>query len=161
MNDREVPDESERMEAERYVLEKELTRPRTNCFTLLKYFFIFITSVTGCCTLFFFFLRNLFPRVADFIQTSVERRPVAVFMSLFALFFAIGFILVLKPLIIGCVRLYQHYAPEYLRRQCLFKPTCSEYTILAIEKYGVCRGVRKSIQRFKRCNGTRYRIDYP
>ncbi len=161
MSDRKVPDESERMEAERYVLEKDLTRPSTNLFTSLKYFFVFVTSVAGCSVLFFLFLRYLFPGAAEFVRTRVERRPVEVCIFSFVLFFAIGFVIALKPLIIGFVRLYQHYAPENLRRQCLFKPTCSEYTILAIEKYGVFRGVKKSIQRFKRCHGTMYRIDYP
>lgn len=42
---------------------------------------------------------------------------------------------------------------------CVFLPTCSEYTILAIKKYGVFRGVALGIKRISRCrpgNGPDY-----
>ncbi|MDO4363209.1 MAG: membrane protein insertion efficiency factor YidD [Clostridia bacterium] len=62
----------------------------------------------------------------------------------------------------GCIKLYQHYAPEEIRRRCLFKPTCSEYAILAIKKYGLIIGLVKTYNRlFKKCKGNIYRIDYP
>lgn len=35
---------------------------------------------------------------------------------------------------------------------CRFKPTCSEYAIAAIEKYGVIRGSLKASWRIMRCN---------
>jgi len=35
---------------------------------------------------------------------------------------------------------------------CRFKPTCSEYAIGAIEKYGFIRGGIKAIWRILRCN---------
>ncbi|BCX13650.1 MAG: putative membrane protein insertion efficiency factor [Candidatus Dojkabacteria bacterium] len=35
---------------------------------------------------------------------------------------------------------------------CRFHPTCSEYTVTAIEKYGVLRGTWLGIKRFLRCN---------
>ncbi len=35
---------------------------------------------------------------------------------------------------------------------CRFKPTCSEYAIAAIEKYGIIRGGLKAIWRVLRCN---------
>jgi len=35
---------------------------------------------------------------------------------------------------------------------CRYNPTCSEYTYLAIEKYGVIRGGLKGIWRIVRCN---------
>jgi uncharacterized protein len=35
---------------------------------------------------------------------------------------------------------------------CRFKPTCSDYTILAINKYGATIGSAKSIYRILRCN---------
>lgn len=35
---------------------------------------------------------------------------------------------------------------------CRFKPTCSEYAIAAIAKYGVIRGGIKAIWRILRCN---------
>ena len=76
-------------------------------------------------------------------------------------FFVTG-IFCVKAAIIGAIRLYQRYAPDDIRRRCLFKPTCSEYAILAIEKYGVIIGLIKSyIRLFKKCRGNIYRIDYP
>lgn len=35
---------------------------------------------------------------------------------------------------------------------CRFKPTCSEYTYEAVEKYGVIRGGAKGIRRLFRCH---------
>ena len=35
---------------------------------------------------------------------------------------------------------------------CRFRPTCSEYTIQVIKKYGLIKGVPKSIWRILRCN---------
>ena len=67
-----------------------------------------------------------------------------------------------RSIIIGLVRLYQHYAPDQIRRRCLFKPTCSEYAILAVLRYGVVLGGMKTFVRLhRRCRGTTYSIDYP
>ncbi|WP_366941359.1 membrane protein insertion efficiency factor YidD [uncultured Fibrobacter sp.] len=66
-----------------------------------------------------------------------------------------------KRILIGLVHVYQRYAPESRRRMCLFKPTCSEYAILALNKYGSIRGTIKTIGRLKRCKGGKYHIDYP
>ncbi|MBU0649935.1 membrane protein insertion efficiency factor YidD, partial [Patescibacteria group bacterium] len=35
---------------------------------------------------------------------------------------------------------------------CRFRPTCSQYAIVAIGKYGVIKGVFKAIWRLLRCN---------
>jgi putative component of membrane protein insertase Oxa1/YidC/SpoIIIJ protein YidD len=76
--------------------------------------------------------------------------------------FVLCFMLILKRMLIGIVRLYQHYAPEEIRRKCILKPTCSEYMILAIEKYGVFCGVKKGVYRLLyTCRGWDYRIDEP
>ena len=36
--------------------------------------------------------------------------------------------------------------------QCRFRPTCSEYAITAITKYGVVKGSAKALWRLLRCN---------
>ena len=61
-------------------------------------------------------------------------------------------VLNLKAAIICVVRLYQKFAPESIRRKCRFEPSCSEYMILAIEKYGLKKGLSKGIDRLRRCN---------
>lgn len=35
---------------------------------------------------------------------------------------------------------------------CKFRPTCSEYAIQAIEKYGLAKGITKAIWRILRCH---------
>lgn len=57
-----------------------------------------------------------------------------------------------KAILICLVRIYQRYAPESLRDKCRFEPSCSEYMILSLEKYGLCKGLHKGVCRLKRCN---------
>jgi putative membrane protein insertion efficiency factor len=59
---------------------------------------------------------------------------------------------VLGSSIIGIVRMYQWLARRLPVRACRFEPTCSQYMIEAIEKYGVPKGVRKGIGRILRCH---------
>lgn len=71
-------------------------------------------------------------------------------------------IIVSRFICIDCVMLYQHYAPEEIRRRCLLKPTCSEYAIIALKKYGTIIGGCKIIYRLKfKCRGFYYYVDEP
>ena len=38
------------------------------------------------------------------------------------------------------------------KNTCQFFPTCSEYTLQAVEKYGVLKGLYKGFRRVLRCN---------
>lgn len=67
---------------------------------------------------------------------------------------------ILKKGIVWLVHFYQHFAPERMRLRCVFEPSCSEYMILAIEKYGVMRGLGKGIVRLFRCHPPGG-VDYP
>ena len=66
----------------------------------------------------------------------------------------------LKKVIIGIIRLYQktlsldHGPLKYLYPNgfCRFYPSCSEYSIEAINKYGIIKGGFKSAWRVLRCN---------
>lgn len=60
--------------------------------------------------------------------------------------------LIAKKAAITLVRIYQHFAPDSIRNRCCFEPSCSQYMILAINKYGLLKGVKKGIGRLKRCN---------
>jgi len=47
---------------------------------------------------------------------------------------------------------YKKVISPLLPPSCRFYPTCSEYSIQALEKYGIVRGGAKSIWRIIRCN---------
>lgn len=56
-----------------------------------------------------------------------------------------------RPIVIGMVRLYQIRAAAEVRAACPMNPSCSEYMILAVRKYGVRRGVGKGLDRVRGC----------
>lgn len=70
-------------------------------------------------------------------------------------------ILTTKRMFICVIRIYQRYAPDSLRNKCRFELSCSEYMILAIEKYGLIKGLQKGICRLKRCNIDGGGFDFP
>jgi putative membrane protein insertion efficiency factor len=54
--------------------------------------------------------------------------------------------------LIALVRLYQLAISPWLGRNCRFHPTCSQYLIGAVQKYGVLRGSIKGMFRILRCH---------
>lgn len=57
-----------------------------------------------------------------------------------------------KKAIICLIRIYQRYAPDSVRNKCRFEPSCSQYMIMALQKHGLVKGLKKGIDRLKRCN---------
>ncbi len=53
---------------------------------------------------------------------------------------------------IFCIRCYQRGISPLLGSNCRFQPTCSQYMIAAIEKYGVVRGTLRGAWRILRCH---------
>ncbi|MEI8211182.1 MAG: membrane protein insertion efficiency factor YidD [Planctomycetota bacterium] len=53
---------------------------------------------------------------------------------------------------IEMVRFYQRAISPLLGSQCRFTPTCSQYMIEAIQKYGPWRGLLKGTLRICRCH---------
>lgn len=147
-----------------YVLKRPLSRPNTSFLKASLYIAAFLMVNVLVILLLHYAVEGLgifafLPRPLQELY-SLHHNLFVVLLSL--LQFAVGGVIVLKPAIIGAVHLYQRYAPEDVRRRCLFKPTCSEYTILVIQKYGVIRGLHKAyIRVFKKCKGRIYRIDEP
>ncbi|HET6226210.1 MAG TPA: membrane protein insertion efficiency factor YidD [Bacteroidia bacterium] len=64
-------------------------------------------------------------------------------------------------ILIFITRCYQNISPKSIRSLCRYTPTCSEYMILSLKKYGVRKGVRKGMIRFKNCKYPNGGIDYP
>jgi putative membrane protein insertion efficiency factor len=58
----------------------------------------------------------------------------------------------MKIILIKLIRLYQKHISPNIPNTCKFRPTCSEYAIEVIKKYGVLKGILKSIIRLSRCN---------
>ncbi|MBO7674537.1 MAG: membrane protein insertion efficiency factor YidD [Atopobiaceae bacterium] len=50
------------------------------------------------------------------------------------------------------VRWYQRYVSPLLPDSCIYSPTCSEYMLEAIQKYGAARGSWLGIRRILRCH---------
>ena len=50
------------------------------------------------------------------------------------------------------LRFYKRFISPLLPPMCRFEPTCSVYTMQAVEKYGVVRGVWLGIRRLSRCH---------
>lgn len=68
----------------------------------------------------------------------------------------------MKKLMIKLIRGYQKWLSPLKKPCCRFYPTCSQYAILAIEKYGVFIGLLKAVWRVLRCNPLgKGGIDYP
>jgi putative membrane protein insertion efficiency factor len=54
--------------------------------------------------------------------------------------------------LIRIVKFYQKYISPSLGNNCKYLPTCSDYMIGCLEKYGVIRGLPRGIWRILRCN---------
>ncbi len=147
-----------------YVLKRPLVRPNTSYTKAAFCVSLFLAANCGGSILLHYLLwwLDISSFLPEFIDRLYTEHHLVFSASLSSSLFLISGAFSLKPALIGAIRLYQRYAPERLRRKCLFKPTCSEYAILVIMKYGVIRGLYKSyIRLFKKCRGRVYRIDEP
>lgn len=58
----------------------------------------------------------------------------------------------MKSILIGLIRFYQKCISPGIRSHCIYTPTCSQYGLEAIEKYGAWKGGRMTVWRILRCN---------
>ncbi|MCC8059969.1 MAG: membrane protein insertion efficiency factor YidD [Clostridiales bacterium] len=59
----------------------------------------------------------------------------------------------IKKGLILMIRGYQIFlSPLKLRTHCIYTPTCSQYAVEALEKYGVVKGLWLSVKRILRCH---------
>ena len=133
-------------------LDRPMLRPNVDLKKILIVFFCWEIAISAFSLLSFFTVTHFF----------------SLHMNGFLLFFlmdaAVHVVLVFvrfKNVIITVVLLYQRYAPYPIRERCTFIPSCSEYMILAIEKYGAFKGFRMGVSRLFRCGCNTQTEDWP
>jgi putative membrane protein insertion efficiency factor len=68
----------------------------------------------------------------------------------------------LKGFAIFLIKLWQRFISPLYPPSCRYYPTCSNYAIMAVEKYGVIKGTAKALWRILRCNPfSKGGVDYP
>ncbi|MFN4770011.1 MAG: membrane protein insertion efficiency factor YidD [Candidatus Kapaibacterium sp.] len=58
----------------------------------------------------------------------------------------------MKTLLLIILRFYKRYISPMLGQNCRFSPTCSEYAIVAIDRYGALKGTGLALKRIGRCH---------
>lgn len=58
----------------------------------------------------------------------------------------------MKKIIIFSIKLYQKYISPMKSTKCPYFPSCSQYGLEAVEKYGALKGSLLAIWRILRCN---------
>lgn len=56
-----------------------------------------------------------------------------------------------RVVVLGFIRGYQRYISPLFPGRCRFYPTCSQYTLEAVQTYGVVRGGWLGIRRIVKC----------
>ncbi len=57
----------------------------------------------------------------------------------------------IKKILIKLIQIYRFFS-KYTPSVCRFQPTCSQYTMEAIEKYGARKGLWLGLKRILRCH---------
>ena len=58
----------------------------------------------------------------------------------------------MKRILIGLIKFYRKYLSPLKSTRCPYIPTCSQYGLEAIEKYGAIKGSLLTAWRILRCN---------
>ncbi len=57
-----------------------------------------------------------------------------------------------RRLLVGLIKGYQRYISSVTRPSCRYTPTCSQYAVDAVSRYGVFKGGWLSVKRLARCH---------
>jgi putative membrane protein insertion efficiency factor len=52
----------------------------------------------------------------------------------------------------GMIRAYQRFLSPALPPRCRFAPSCSQYALEAVERYGLAKGVWLGVRRIAKCH---------
>ena len=58
----------------------------------------------------------------------------------------------MRTAVIAILRFYKGFVSPWLPSACRFSPTCSEYMMEAVDRYGAARGVAMGLRRLLRCH---------
>jgi putative membrane protein insertion efficiency factor len=58
----------------------------------------------------------------------------------------------MKKVLLYLLKIYRKYISPLTPPSCIYIPTCSEYAVQAIEKYGALKGGWLAFKRVLRCN---------
>jgi len=58
----------------------------------------------------------------------------------------------MRKVVIATLGFYKRFLSPMLPSACRYSPTCSEYMIEAVDKYGVLRGIWMGMLRLLRCH---------
>ena len=58
----------------------------------------------------------------------------------------------MKQIVIALIKGYQRFISPLLASSCRFHPTCSQYTLEAVERYGAVKGLWLGAKRISRCH---------
>ena len=58
----------------------------------------------------------------------------------------------MKRLVLAALRGYKRHVSPLLPPACRYTPTCSEYAVDAVERYGVIKGTALAVKRVLSCN---------
>ncbi len=58
----------------------------------------------------------------------------------------------IRQILIVIIGLYQKFVSPFLGTSCRFYPSCSHYSVQALEKYGLAKGVWLTLARVTRCH---------
>lgn len=58
----------------------------------------------------------------------------------------------MKAVLLGLIRFYRKHISPYKAPSCKFIPTCSQYGLEAVERFGALKGGALTVWRILRCN---------
>ncbi len=147
-----------------YCLNHPLIRPNTSIFRAVKYVILFLLSVAVLSSACYAIpsILGAFSYLPAPLRGWLAENPVWHKVLYALIWYFVSFLCVARKAGIGAIRLYQRYAPEHVRRRCLCRPSCSEYSITCLQKYNLIKATCKICKRlFKTCGAYGYVDDWP